>query len=90
MNKQEMVTLVSEKSGFTKADSKIAYEAVIEAIFDTVIEEGKFNIAEKGTFEIRERKERNGYNPRTEETMVVPASKSIGFKCSKILKNRLV
>ena len=42
-----------------------------------------------GTFEIRERAERQGINPRTREPITIAASKSIVFKPGKALKDTL-
>ena len=39
-----------------------------------------------GTFEVRSRSERTGRNPRTGETLVIPASKVPAFKVSSALK----
>lgn len=40
-----------------------------------------------GTFEVRERKARTGINPRTRETIEIPASKVPAFKASSTLKD---
>ena len=47
----------------------------------------KIQLVGFGTFEIRERAEKQGRNPRTGETMTVPASKVPAFKAGKALKD---
>lgn len=42
-----------------------------------------------GTFELRQRSERQGVNPRTKEAITIPASKTVGFKPGKALKESL-
>ena len=42
-----------------------------------------------GTFEVRERAERQGINPRTREPITIAASRSIVFKPGKSLKDTL-
>ena len=58
---------------------------------DTVAEElkkgEKIQLVGFGTFEIRERSEKQARNPRTGETMTVPASKVPAFKAGKALKD---
>ena len=49
----------------------------------------KITISGFGTFEIRERAERQGINPRTREPITIAASKSIVFKPGKALKDTL-
>lgn len=43
----------------------------------------KISLLELGSFAIRERKERNGYNPNSKENMVIPAKKVVKFSIGK-------
>ena len=49
----------------------------------------KISISGFGTFEVRERAERQGINPRTREPITIAASRSIVFKPGKSLKDTL-
>ncbi len=86
MNKSELISAVSEKSGMTK---KVATEAV-EATFSTI--QGALAAGEKitlvgfGTFEVRDRAQREGVNPSTKEKIIIPATKVPAFKAGKTLK----
>ena len=66
---------------------------VVDALFDTlgsVIEkEGKFAYAGFGSFDVRTRSARTGRNPQTGKEIQIPASKTVGFKPAKALKERL-
>jgi DNA-binding protein HU-beta len=42
-----------------------------------------------GSFEIRNRAERQGTNPRTREKVTIPASKAVGFRPASSLKGRV-
>ena len=87
MNKSELVTSVAEAASLSKKDAENAVAAVINSITNTLTEGQKVQIAGFGTFEVRERAERIGRDPRTCEEIVIPASKTPAFKAGKALKD---
>lgn len=87
MNKTELVNAVAEKADFSKKDAEKAVAAVIDSITDALTQGDKIQLVGFGTFEVRERAEKQGRNPRTGETMTVPASKLPAFKAGKALKD---
>lgn len=87
MNKTELVNAVAEKADFSKKDAEKAVSAVIESITDALTQGEKIQLVGFGTFEVRERAEKQGRNPRTGEAMTVPASKLPAFKAGKALKD---
>ena len=87
MNKAELVAAVAEKTALSKKDSEKAVNAVIAATTDALKNGEKIQLVGFGTFEIRERSEKQARNPRTGETMTVPASKVPAFKAGKALKD---
>ncbi len=89
MTKADLISLVAEKSELTKKDADKAVTAVLDAITTALKEGDKVSLAGFGIFEVKERKERNGINPKTQEPMVIKASKSPAFKASKALKDAL-
>lgn len=86
MNKSELIAAVAEKSGFSKKDSEKAVNTIVEAIVEAVSAGDKVQIVGFGTFEVRERGERKGRNPRTKMEIVIPASKLPVFKAGKSFK----
>ena len=86
MNKTELIAAVAEKAGMTKKDAEVTVSAVIGAITAALTEGEKVQIAGFGTFEVRERCERMGLDPRTEQPITIPASKAPAFKAGKALK----
>ena len=68
-------------------------EKVVDAVFSTVgkavHEAGRFAWRGFGTFEIKERAERQGRNPRTGETRVIGANRTVGFKPARALRRSL-
>ncbi len=86
MNKGELVDKVAEKSGVTKKQADMVLSAAIEAIMETVSDGDKVTLVGFGSFERRDRKEREGRNPKTGETMVIPATKVPAFSAGKQFK----
>lgn len=89
MNKTELVAYVAGATELTKKEAQAAIDAVFEGISDALKKNDKVSIPGFGSFEIRERAARKGINPATREPMEIKASKSVGFKVGKQLKDSL-
>ena len=87
MNRTELISAMSEKSELTKVDTEKALKAFIDTVTDELKNGGKVQLVGFGTFEVAERAERQGRNPKTGETITIPASKSPKFKAGKALKD---
>lgn len=87
MNKAELVSAVAEKAGISKANAEKAVKAFTQVVTDELASGGKVQLIGFGTFEVAERKERNGINPQTKAKMVVAASKYPKFKAGQKLKD---
>ncbi len=87
MNKTELVAAVAERASLTKKDAEAAIKAFTEVVADELKNGGKVQVVGFGTFEVAERAEREGRNPRTGEAMPIPASKAPKFKAGKALKD---
>ena len=87
MNKTELIAAVAEKTDLSKKDADAAVSAVLGAITDARKAGDKIQLVGFGTFEVRNRAAKQGRNPRTGETMTVPASKVPAFKAGKALKD---
>ena len=89
MNKVELVTKMAEKSNLTKKDAALALDAFIESVEEALENREKVQLVGFGTFETRERAAREGRNPRTKETITIPASTVPVFKAGKEFKDRV-
>ena len=90
MNKTELIAKVAEQSGLTEKDAEQAVKALFESISDELAKGEKVQIIGFGTFEVRERKAREGHNPSNPSQKIqIPASKSPAFKAGKQLKERV-
>ena len=89
MNKQDLVNLVSEKTGISKEAAGKAQKAVIEAISSTLEKGDSVSLIGFGSFKVIDRAAREGRNPSTGKKMQIPATKAVKFTPSKVLKERI-
>ena len=87
MNKTELIAAVAAKTGLTKKDAEKVVNATIDSITESLVKGDKVNVSGFGIFEVKTREARVGRNPRTKETIQIPATKLPGFKASKTLKD---
>lgn len=80
MNKNELVSAVSEKAELTKVDAKKAIDAVVESITEALKAGDKVALVGFGTFSVTERPERQGVNPSNGAAITIPAKKIAKFK----------
>jgi len=87
MNKTELVAAIAAESNLSKKDSEKALKAFIDVVTEELKKGEKVTLVGFGTFEVSERKERQGINPKTKEAITISASKSPKFKAGASLKN---
>ena len=87
MNKTEVIAAVAEKAGISKKDADAAVNTTLDTIVEMVAAGDKVQLVGFGTFEPRERSAKTGKNPRTGESIEIPASKIPAFKAGKAFKD---
>ena len=87
MNKAELVNAAAEKAGLSKRDTEAAVNAAIEVITAALADQDKVQLVGFGAFEVKARAGRIGRNPKTKESIKIPASKVPVFKPGKALKD---
>ena len=87
MNKSEQIAMTAESTGLTKKDAERVLNAALDAIIAAMGEYEKVQLSGFGTFEVKEREARIGRNPRTKESIEIPATFVPSFKPSKALKD---
>lgn len=85
----QLVDHVAERTGMTKSEAKKAVAAVFETLSERLAAGDRVQVSGFGSFEIRDRAERQGTNPRTREKVTIPASKAVGFRPASSLKGRV-
>ncbi|MEG4633447.1 HU family DNA-binding protein [Microcoleus sp. AR_TQ3_B6] len=89
MNKGELVDVVADKASVTKKQADAVLSAALEAIMEAVSDGDKVTLVGFGSFESRERKAREGRNPKTGDKMEIPATRVPAFSAGKLFKDRV-
>jgi DNA-binding protein HU-beta len=87
--KAEMIDAIAEKAGISKREAAEAYDAFTGYISDACSRGDRCALPGLGSFTVTERQAREGRNPRTKETITIPASKNVRFKAGKDLRDLL-
>ena len=80
MTKQQLIEKVAAKTELKKAEVEVAVDSVLELIAEALRSNERVDIRGFGSFVVKERKERQGRNPRTGETITIPAKRDASFK----------
>jgi DNA-binding protein HU-beta len=94
MNKGELVDAIAKKAqekglSVNKKTVDEVLSATLEVIIDTVAGDEKVTLVGFGSFEARDRKAREGRNPKTGEKMEIPATKVPAFSAGKSFKEQV-
>ncbi len=89
MTKSDLVNYIAEKTGFTKADSSRALEAMMEGITVGLKKEGKVALTGFCTFTAKDRPAKEGRNPKTGAKVKIPARTAAVIKAGSKLKEAL-
>ncbi len=89
MNKAELIHAAAEKAGVSKKEAEAVVNAALDAIVAAMKESEKVQIVGFGSFEVKNRPARTGRNPRTKESIAIPASKVPTFKAGKAFKDAI-
>ena len=87
MNKKELITAAAAQAGTTQKDAESVINAALEAIATALANGDRVQISGFGSFEVKAREARVGRNPKTNEAINIPASKTPAFKAGKALKD---
>lgn len=89
MNKTELIDKIAAGAGISKADSKKALDATVNALKEALIAGDKIQLVGFGTFSVNERPAREGINPATKEKIQIAAKKVAKFKAGAELAGAL-
>ena len=89
MTKKDMAKAIADEMGLAHAQATEVIQRVLDGITETLCEEGRLELRNFGVFEVRERKPRTARNPRTGETVQVPAKRVVSFKPGRVMAKRV-
>ena len=87
MTKVELIAAVATEAGLSKKDAEKAVNTMLATITEELKKGEKVSLVGFGTFEVRERPERQGRNPQTKEPMTIAVTTVPAFKAGKALKD---
>jgi len=87
MNKNELIEELSDKTGFTKSDTKKFIDKYVEVVSKSLRKGRDVQLVGFGTFKVTKRKARIGRNPQTGAEIKIPAKKVPSFRAGKALKD---
>ena len=89
MNKSDLISTVAFKTRITKKETEAVVTAFLETIVQAVSEGERVTLVGFGSFEARERKAREGINPKTGEKLYIPCARVPTFSVGKFFKNKV-
>jgi len=89
MTKAELIAMVADKAGLTRAAAEKAVGAITDSITDTLAQGDKVTLVGFGSFSPSQRAARTGRNPRTGAVIQIPASKGVRFTAGAALKKAI-
>jgi DNA-binding protein HU-beta len=87
--KADVINAIADQAGISKKEAAAAFDAFVAYISDACQSSERCAIPGLGSFAVTERKAREGRNPRTKETITIPASRNVRFKAGKDLRDLL-
>ena len=89
MKQKEIITMVSIRHRVTQAKAKAIHDEIFALISESLLRGNRVRVKDFGTFESVNRAERMGRDPRNGKQILIKASKSVKFKLSKAIKDKL-
>jgi len=89
MTKAELVEIISQETGVSKKDTGVVVNLIMDNISQALVQGDKVELRGFGSFKVKTRRSRLARNPRTGESVDVPAKRVPFFKASNDLKGRL-
>jgi DNA-binding protein HU-beta len=89
MTKQQLIEKVAAKTELKKSEIEAAVDSVLAVIAEALQANERVDLRGFGSFVVKDRKERQGRNPRTGETITIAAKRDASFKPGKELTEKL-
>ena len=89
MTKKELAKVIADELGITAVVALQAVQRTFDGITETLVEEGRIELRNFGVFEVKQRRPRNGRNPRTGEKVKVPARLVVTFRPGREMEGRI-
>jgi DNA-binding protein HU-beta len=87
LTKSELIDKLSEEADVSKRQVGELVDLLLESIRDALVEGDKVQLIPFGSFVVRDRKKREGRNPKTGEVLIIPARRVPAFTAGKGLRD---
>lgn len=89
MSKSDIIKQISKTTGIDASTTALVIDSFLSKIVEVVKSEGKLNLKELGKFSVKTREARKARNPRTGETIDVPAKNVVTFSASQSFSDNI-
>jgi len=89
MNKNELIRSIANNAGITIKEATTAFDSTVDAVTNALKSGEKVQISGFGTFDVKKKEARDGFNPMTGEKIRVAASTTPTFKFGKAYKDEI-
>lgn len=86
--KADLIELITKGHDFPPPVAQAVLEAFLEVFIENLVTQGRLELREFGTFEVRERAARLGHNPRTGRSVDIPKTRRVAFKMGRKMRER--
>jgi len=86
MGKDDLIKEIADQTKLAKKEASQALDAIFQVIEQSLSQGEDISLVGFGAFKVSRREERNGRNPRTGDSMTIPATKVVKFSPGKALK----
>ena len=90
MTKSELLSSLAEQTGFKKTEVSAVMDSLVNTVYKTLKKEKKIKLEGLGVLQLKDRKARLARNPRTGETVKVPAKKVVKLRVTKDMKEAIL
>lgn len=87
MLKKDLIGIIAEKTNITKKNTETVINEFITTVTDALVTGDDVKLTGFICFEVKDVAERTGRNPKTSETILIPAHKKVAVKVGKALKD---
>lgn len=87
MIKADIVKSVGEALNMKDKEALAVVDAIVESMKEVIIRDKRLEVRDFGVFQVKERKERIGRNPKNKKEYPIPPRKVVTFKSGKEVKN---
>jgi len=89
MTKKEIVIKIADRTDIKQIHVKEVVQLVLDIVVDALSKGETVELRNFGIFKVKSRKPRIGRNPKTGETVEIPAKKTVTFKTGLIMRDKV-